>query len=76
MSIGTLGASLLGKLSAGKGTIETSQARPAKLAEQNTIRAAESTTRAGQDFQFCLILSKILKCRSFIKNEPKFNGAF
>ena len=65
MSIGTLGASLLGKLSAGKGTIETSQAGPAKMAEQNTIRAAESTT-----------ISKILKCRSFIKNEPKFNGAF
>ena len=40
MLLGTLGASLLGNLLAGKGT----------------IRAGEGTLRAGQDFSCCLIL--------------------
>ena len=64
MLLGTLGASLSRKLSAGKGTAETSQGRPANMPEQDTIRAAESTTRAGQDSQFRLILSKNTKALS------------
>ena len=41
MLLDTLGASLLGNLLAGKGTI---------TAGQDTVRAGEGTVRAGQDF--------------------------
>ena len=41
MLLGTLGASLLGNLQAGKGTIR---------AGEETIRAGDGTVRAGQDF--------------------------
>ena len=41
MLLGTLGASLLGNLLAGKGTI---------TAGEDTIRSDEGTIRAGQDF--------------------------
>ena len=43
MLLGTLSASLLENLLTGKGAIATSQGR-------RTIRAAEGTVRAGQDF--------------------------
>ena len=43
MLLGTLGASLLKNLLAGKGAIATRQ-------EGGTIRAGESTITAGQDF--------------------------
>ena len=41
MLLGTLGASLLGNLLTGKGTIRASE---------DIIRAVEGTIRAGQDF--------------------------
>ena len=43
MLLGTLGASLLGNLLAGKGAIATSQ-------ERGAIRGREGAVRAGQDF--------------------------
>ena len=43
MLLGTLGATLLSNLFAGKGAIATSQGR-------STIRDGEGTIRAGQDF--------------------------
>ena len=57
MLLGTLSASLLGSLLAGKGA----------------IRAGEGTVRAGQDFQFHLILWQILKYKKYYHKEPKFN---
>ena len=47
--LGTLGASLLEHMSAGKGEIATK-------AGKGTISAGEGTIRAGQDFRCCLIL--------------------
>ena len=47
MLLGTLGASLLGNLLGGKGTIK---------AGEGTIRAVEDKIRAGQDFWSNLIL--------------------
>ena len=44
--LGTLGASLLGNMLAGKRVMK---------AGEDTIRAAEETIRAGQDFYCCLI---------------------
>ena len=50
MSLGTLGASLLGNLLTGKGLIATSQGQGTITAGKGTIRAAEGTVRTGQDF--------------------------
>ena len=47
MLLGTLGASLLGNLFAGKGAIVTSQKREANMFGRGTIRAGEGTVRAG-----------------------------
>ena len=58
--ISKLGASLLGNLLTGKGT----------------FRAGKDTDRAGQYFQCHLMLYQILKCKSIIKNEPKFNCVY
>ena len=50
LSLGTLGASLLGNLLTGKGARATSQGRKAKISGRGTITAGEGTIRAGQDF--------------------------
>ena len=50
MSLGTLGASLLGNLLTGKGLIATSQGQGTITAGKGTTRAAEGTVRTGQDF--------------------------
>ena len=58
MLFGTLGASLLGNLLTGKRAIATCQGRerletlatPANMPGRGTIRAGESTIRAGQEF--------------------------
>ena len=50
MLLDTSSASSLGNLLTGKGSIVTSQGRETDMSEQGTIRAAEETTRAGQDF--------------------------
>ena len=50
LSLGTLGASLLGNLLTGKGARATSQGRKAKISERGTITAGEGIIRAGQDF--------------------------
>ena len=47
MLLGTLGASLLGNLLTGKGTIR---------AGERITRAGEGTIRTSQDFEFHLIL--------------------
>ena len=47
--LGTLGANLLGNMLAGEEAIAT-------RAGKGTTRAAKGKIRAGQDFQFCLIL--------------------
>ena len=58
MLLGTLGASLLENLLAGKGTIK---------ADEGTIRAVEGLIRTGQDFQCFQILKRIFKYKSIIK---------
>ena len=56
MLLGTLDASLLGNLLTGKVAIATSQ-WPGKIrAGEDTIRAVESTVKAGQNFKCQLIL--------------------
>ena len=49
-TLGTLGASLLGNLLIGKGTIATTQGRGIIRGGEDTFRADEGTVRAGQDF--------------------------
>ena len=56
MLLGTLGASLLRNLLTGKRAITMSQRRDTIKADKGTFKAVESTVRAGQDFQCCLIL--------------------
>ena len=50
MLLHTLGASLLGNVLTGEGTIATSQGREANMPRWGTIRAGESAIRAGRDF--------------------------
>ena len=50
MLLGTLGASVLGNLLAGKRVIPTSQGRKTNMPGRGTIKAGEGTVRAGQDF--------------------------
>ena len=50
MLLGTLGASLLGNLLKGKGSVTTSEEREANMPGRGTIRAGEGTIRAVQDF--------------------------
>ena len=46
--LGTLGASLLGNLLTGKGSIATSQGQEANMPGRGTIRAGEGTIIAGK----------------------------
>ena len=48
--LSTLGASLLGNLSTGKGGIAKSQGPDTIRANKGTFRAGEGTVRVGQDF--------------------------
>ena len=50
MLLGTLGASLLGRLLAGKGVIATRQGRGTIRADEVTIRAGKGTIRADQNY--------------------------
>ena len=50
MLLGTLGASLLWNLLAGKGAIATSQGWGTIRAREGKIRSGEETIIAGQDF--------------------------
>ena len=50
MLLGTLGASLLGNLLAGKGLIATSQGQETIRAGEGTLRAGEGIIRAGENF--------------------------
>ena len=59
MLLGTSGASLLENLVTGKGT----------------IRAVDSTVRAGQDFNATLSFNKF-EIQKYYQNEPKFNGVY
>ena len=56
MLLGTLGASLLGKLSTGKGAIATSQRRGTIRADKGTVREGGDTLAASQVFKWHLIL--------------------
>ena len=47
MLLGTLGASLLGNILAGKGAIATSHGRRINKKDQGIIRAGEGIVRAG-----------------------------
>ena len=50
MLLGTLGASLLGNLLAGKSLIATSQGQETIRAGEGTLRAGEGIIRAGENF--------------------------
>ena len=50
MLLGTLSASLLGKLLAGKGAIATRQGRGTIRADEATIRGSKGTIRADQNY--------------------------
>ena len=60
MLLGTLGASLLGNLLTGKGT----------------IRVGEGTIEAGQDFFMPPHLFINFEIQKYYQNEPKFNGVY
>ena len=66
MLLGTLGATLLGNMLAGKGVMRTGE---------GTIRAGEGAIRAGQ--YFYLLLRHPLtnfEIEKYYQNEPNFNG--
>ena len=50
MLLGTLGASLLGKLLTGKGAIATRQGKGTIRADEGTIRGGKGTIRADQNY--------------------------
>ena len=75
MLLGTLDASLLGNLLAGKRAIATRQERGTIRAGKDTIRVGKGTFRSGQNFY------KIQKyyqndAQLSVKNEPKFDGVY
>ena len=67
MLLGTLGASLLGNLLGGKGTIK---------AGEGTTRTVEDKIRAGQDFTCNLIPLTNFEIQRYYQNVPKFNGVY
>ena len=65
-----LGASLLGHLLEGKGTIGIGEGT--FRADKGTIRASEDAIRSGQDFH---PLSNF-EIQCYYQKEPKFNGVY